>query len=81
MGGLLSGPKMPPMPKMKTPKLPPTPRMPTETDPKIEERARRARASDRKGRRSTLLSDSTAGRITKQSLGGSSGNDYPGTKG
>jgi hypothetical protein len=40
MGGLLGGPKMPPMPKIKPPKMPETPRMPVETDPDIERRAK-----------------------------------------
>jgi hypothetical protein len=81
MGGLLGGPKMPPMPKIKPPKMPETPRMPVETDPDIERRAKIRRNAERTGRRSTLLSENTR-QTSKASLGGSSGRDYPGlTKG
>ncbi len=77
MGGMFSGPKMP---KMKPPKMPETPRMRDTTDPDIEKRARMRLAAKRKGRRSTLLSESTQNKnqITRQSLGGSTGNNYPG---
>jgi len=77
--GMFKGPKMPEMPKMKAPKMPDTPRLPNTTDPDIEKRARLARDNKRKGRASTLLADRNTNKITKQSLGGASGNNYPGT--
>jgi len=79
MGGLM--PSAPKMPKMKAPVMPETPRMPSETDPEIEKRARARKGL--RGRRSTLLADRskrTTQQITSQSLGGSSGKDFPGLK-
>lgn len=79
MGGLMGGPKMP---KMKPPKMPDTPRLRGETDPDVEKRSRLKLAQKRRGRAATLLSDRsrTTNQITRQSLGGGTGNQFPGLK-
>lgn len=73
MGGLFSTPKIP-----KPPAIEPPPRMPVETDPDLKKRADLRLAQQRKGRRSTILAERTAGSIQKSSLGGATGHDYSG---